>query len=312
MSAPSPKENVAVSEDEVKKLGEFLRNETNPLKARFRALFTLRNINNLLAIQQIGDCFSDPSALLKHELAYCLGQMQSHEAIPILASVLNNLEEHPMVRHEAAEALGAIGGEDCLQILKKYSQDKVTEVAETVELALARICHVQEYANLKQSSPYFSVDPAFPLKGCSDVELLTTMLMNEKLSLYQRYQAMFTLRDLATPESIEAIGKGLKASSALFRHEIAFVLGQLQNSQSIEVLTENLKDLGENEMVRHECAEALGAIGTKECEAILKEFLADEKRVVKESCEVALDICEYEMNGNFQYADGLQTILKQS
>lgn len=101
MSAPSPKENVAVSEDEVKKLGEFLRNETNPLKARFRALFTLRNINNLLAIQQIGDCFSDPSALLKHELAYCLGQMQSHEAIPILASVLNNLEEHPMVRHEA-------------------------------------------------------------------------------------------------------------------------------------------------------------------------------------------------------------------
>lgn len=64
--------------------------------------------------------------------------------------------------------------------------------------------------------------------------------------------------------------------------------------------------------VRHECAEALGAIGTKECEAILKEFLADEKRVVKESCEVALDICEYEMNGNFQYADGLQTILKQS
>lgn len=79
-----------------------------------------------------------------------------------------------------------------------------------MELALARICHVQEYANLKQSSPYFSVDPAFPLKGCSDVELLTTMLMNEKLSLYQRYQAMFTLRDLATPESIEAIGKGIR------------------------------------------------------------------------------------------------------
>ena len=60
--------------------------------------------------------------------------------------------------------------------------------------------------------------------------------------------------------------------------------------------------------VRHECAEALGAIGTPECEQILKEYLKDEKRVVKESCEVALDICEYEMNGNFQYADGLQTV----
>jgi deoxyhypusine monooxygenase len=43
---------------------------------------------------------------------------------------------------------------------------------------------------------------------------------------------------------------GLKAKSALFRHEIAFVLGQLQNPESIQVLTENLKDLEENEMVR--------------------------------------------------------------
>lgn len=64
--------------------------------------------------------------------------------------------------------------------------------------------------------------------------------------------------------------------------------------------------------VRHECAEALGAIGTPECESILKEFLNDSKQVVKESCEVALDICEYEMNGHFQYADGLQTIAQQS
>jgi deoxyhypusine monooxygenase len=93
--------SVPVSEDQVIKLGEFLKNENNPLKARFRALFTLRNIKTPSAIQQIGLVFSDPSALLKHELAYCLGQMQSEAAVPILSSVLSNLEEHPMVRHEA-------------------------------------------------------------------------------------------------------------------------------------------------------------------------------------------------------------------
>jgi len=64
--------------------------------------------------------------------------------------------------------------------------------------------------------------------------------------------------------------------------------------------------------VRHECAEALGAIGTPECGKILQDFLKDPIRVVKESCEVALDICEYEMNRNFQYADGLQTIIQAS
>jgi len=128
----------------VLRIGEYLRNEGNPLKGRFRALFTLRNINTPEAISQIGLCFSDPSALLKHELAYCLGQMQSVEAIPILTKVLGHLEEHPMVRHEAGEALGAIGDDKCLDILKSYENDEVTEVRETVQLALDRIAQIKK------------------------------------------------------------------------------------------------------------------------------------------------------------------------
>jgi len=46
--------------------------------------------------------FSDHSALLKHELAYCLGQMKLVSALPILESVLENLDEDPMVRHEVS------------------------------------------------------------------------------------------------------------------------------------------------------------------------------------------------------------------
>ena len=58
-------------------------------------------------------------------------------------------------------------------------------------------------------------------------------------------------------------------------------------------------------MVRHECAEALGAIATEECTRILADYLCDKERVVKESCIVALDMSEYENSGQFQYADGL-------
>ena len=64
-------------------------------------------------------------------------------------------------------------------------------------------------------------------------------------------------------------------------------------------------DTSESYMVRHECAEALGGIATKECMDILKEYAMDDERVVKESCEVALDMCEYENSDNFQYADSL-------
>jgi deoxyhypusine monooxygenase len=61
-------------------------------------------------------------------------------------------------------------------------------------------------------------------------------------------------------------------------------------------------------MVRHECAEALGAIATPCCFDILKKYLEDGKRVVRESCVIALDICEYENNLEFQYANGLSQI----
>jgi len=296
------------SEEQVKQIGLFLRDPEKPLKARFRALFTLRNINNPQSIKEIGECFSDSSALLKHELAYCLGQMQSSEGIPILESILQNKEEHPMVRHEEAEALGAIGSDQCLGILQRYKADSEEVVRETVELALGRITETKESKGAgDQISPYLSVDPAFPM-DCKDVKKLEELLLDEGVPLYKRYQAMFSLRDLNTKESIEALCKGFQGKSALFRHEIAFVLGQIQSPESIRALTGNLKDLEENEMVRHECAEALGAIGSPECEKILKEYLEDDRRVVRESCVVALDICDYEMAGNFQYADGLQTI----
>ena len=58
-------------------------------------------------------------------------------------------------------------------------------------------------------------------------------------------------------------------------------------------------------MVRHECAEALGSLATSECVQVLSKYLNDTEQVVKESCEVALDITDYEKSGQFQYADGL-------
>ncbi len=49
--------------------------------------------------------FRDPSALLKHELAYCLGQMKNAVALSTLESVLTNEQEDPMVRHEVSFVL---------------------------------------------------------------------------------------------------------------------------------------------------------------------------------------------------------------
>lgn len=98
---------------------------------------------------------------------------------------------------------------------------------------------------------------------------------------------------------------GLKCKSALFRHEIAYVLGQMQEPAGEAQLSVNLADPSESPMVRHECAEALGAIATETAMTVLQEYAKDQERVVRESCEVALDICGYEQSGDFQYANSL-------
>lgn len=43
-----------------------------------------------------------------------LGQLQNKDASAALSNILMDRNEHPMVRHEAAEALGSIAGNDCL------------------------------------------------------------------------------------------------------------------------------------------------------------------------------------------------------
>mmetsp|Transcript_11607 Transcript_11607/g.16108 ORF Transcript_11607/g.16108 Transcript_11607/m.16108 type:complete len:160 (-) Transcript_11607:111-590(-) len=73
------------------------------------------------------------------------------------------------------------------------------------------------------------------------------------------------------------------------------VLGQMAHPSSLECLGESLRRVEEHEMVRHESAEALGAIEGRwdDVEKVLREFVDDEDVVVKESCLVALDAADY-------------------
>ncbi|KAE9552882.1 hypothetical protein FO519_003909 [Halicephalobus sp. NKZ332] len=287
--------------EKIDEIGRTLNNSSLPLAARFRALFVLRNLKDDRSVEWIGKAFIDSSALLKHELAYCLGQMQNPAAIPKLIEVLEDKKQEPMVRHEAGEALGAIGEKSVLDILKKYSTDEFPEVAETCQLAYERIEWVHREGK-DTNSPYDSVDPT-PSSTITDVNQLKSVLIDPAQSLFERYKAMFTLRNINTDEAILALGQGLHCpDSALFRHEVAYVLGQIQSPLSVKDLAIGLKNESENCMVRHECAEALGSIATPEAEELVKKYAKDIDQVVRESCEVAVDMSEYEKSGAFEYA----------
>lgn len=71
---------------------------------------------------------------------------QSDNALKILREVLSDPNQEAVVRHEAAEAIGAIGPADLEQYLEKLEkEDKDIEVRETAHLAVERIKFYREH-----------------------------------------------------------------------------------------------------------------------------------------------------------------------
>jgi deoxyhypusine monooxygenase len=288
------------------------------------------------ALEAIAAALVSPSALLKHELAYCLGQSGKPEAVRFLEACVEDRAEDDMCRHEAAEALGALGFDGSLGLLKARRDDEgeVQVVRETAELAVERIewaasdagkaeklrsRYVDSYKKgslaelICTNSDFASIDPAPPLAESGEAPSIPDFektLLDTSLPLFQRYRAMFALRDLASPPdlptavpAVHSLAKGMYDPSALFRHEIAFVFGQLCHPASVPSLIETLSNTKEESMVRHEAAEALGSLGEEEgVEDVLKKFLDDPEQVVKDSIVVALDMAEFERKGELQYA----------
>lgn len=99
--------------------------------------------------------------------------------------------------------------------------------------------------------------------------------------MFERYRAMFALRNRGDTEAVLALAAGFADASAVFRHEIAYVMGQLQHKAAVPSLTKALVDVNEHAMVRHEAAEALGSIGEEESSEVLAKFQRDNDRIVR-------------------------------
>jgi HEAT repeat protein len=76
-----------------------------------------------------------------------------------------------MVRHEAAEALGAIGSPEAIPILEQYAKDSRPEVRETCEIALDRIRFFNSKKDTPQLSFLIKISLSFKVKIASKAKL---------------------------------------------------------------------------------------------------------------------------------------------
>ncbi|KAG1674938.1 hypothetical protein FOA52_014731 [Chlamydomonas sp. UWO 241] len=273
------------------------------LPEKYQVLFSLRNVKGQDAQDALVEALKDPSALFRHDVCFCLGQRQDAAAVAVLSAKLRDTTEHSMVRHEAGEALGAIGTAACIAALMEHADDAVLEVAETCQLALQRMQYMKDHPDAtNEESPYFSVDPTPALPTSTPTEELRASLLDENARMFDRYAALFALRNKGGPEAVKALGDVFGARSALLKHEVAYVLGQMQDPESTRYLVDVLADGREHAMVRHEAAEALGAIASDDTVVMLQRFACDDEPIVAHSCVVALDMLEHEKSGAAYFA----------
>ena len=149
-------------------------------------------------------------------------------------------------------------------------------------------------------SEFGSVDPA-PASADADVRILGETLCDEGGRMFERMRALSALRNIGGVEAIDALAGGCKSKSALLKHEIAYVMGQMQDSHAVPHLIRRLSDTDEDLMVRHEAAEALGAIGDRSAMTTLESFRNDAEDVISESCEVAIDLLDWVQSKSIDY-----------
>ncbi len=149
-------------------------------------------------------------------------------------------------------------------------------------------------------SEFGSVDPA-PASADADVRILGETLCDEGGRMFERMRALFALRNIGGVEAIDALAGGFKSKSALLKHEIAYVMGQMQDTHAVPHLIRRLSDTDEDLMVRHEAAEALGAIGDRSAMTTLESFRNDAEDVISESCEVAIDLLDWVQSKSIDY-----------
>ena len=170
--------------------------------------------------------------------------------------------------------------------------------------SMCKICDslVSKMSEKPEVSEFGSVDPA-PATDGGKVSEWRKVICDEDERMFQRMRALFALRNEGGPEAIDALDAAYSSKSALLKHEIAYVMGQMQDSYAVPCLIERLSDHDEDLMVRHEAAEALGAIGDRAAIDTLMNYRDDPEPVISESCEVAIDLLEWVESKRLNYGD---------
>lgn len=298
--------------DNIKTVSEctaVLQNSASSVKEKYEVLFHLRTRNDNASVQALIDNYGtmNGSELLQHEIMYILGQMSNDIAVDFLITILNDEKQAPVVRHEAGEALSNYPDhtDRILPELQKYVDSDISVVRSTVRIAIRKLQTYSKDSNYKKYLEA-NIEPADPftaeqLKAHLKTEQIThedilKELLNSEVEEFIKYRIIYYLRNQGDENSVKCLARLLDAAntpltSPLMRHELCFIIGQLQNKADYSFVKDALmgliKDVNEEAIVRHEAVLTYNDIwGNEDFVEIVKN---DKDKLVSESVEIILE-----------------------
>ncbi|MCA9496351.1 MAG: HEAT repeat domain-containing protein [Nanoarchaeota archaeon] len=240
---------------------------------KIQIMFELMNIADEKSLEGIIDILrNDTCELVRHEAAFCLGEMSSFEAVKVLKEVLEK-EKSDVVIHECLMSLGVIGNEDDIGLIENYLSDEREIVSSSAEIAKERIQLKKEIILSRENKN----------------KLISQLLDFENTSRNDRILIIFQLMNLADDDCIEALCKVLKNDPCeIVRHEAVFVLGEIGSDKCVYYLERAIEN-EESSVVIHEGLFALGTSGKKGVIPFLTKYLDNDVYIIAESAKIAID-----------------------
>jgi HEAT repeat protein len=213
---------------------------------------------------------NDSCPLVRHEAVFALGEMAAPSVREFLKELVRKDESY-VVRHEALIALGTIGKEEDKEFLKRYFDDPILEVSNSAKVGYERLSMIESLeGKVKENLDYY-----------------ISRLKSEDVLQNEKIQILFQLMLEGSEKAIYAIYSTIvNDTSSVVRHEAGFVLGEIGNLKSVELMGKAL-ETEDSPIVIHETLFGLGTSGKKEALPIIEEFLNHGDYVVSESAKIA-------------------------
>jgi len=225
----------------------------------------------------------DADSELKREIILALKMIGDKQAAPALNEILLN-DKNPIIRYDAARALGNIASTDSIfTLIKALKTDKNWMVKGACATALGKTGNKKAVNELKSilninagyEASWARDRAAWALAkiGIGGIEALVSSLGANGTSTRRR--ASWALIDIGGP-AVPYLLSALKDFSSFARKRAAMVLGWIGNKEAVVPLSWALED--KDPEVRKMAVWALGRIGETKAIAALKQTLDDQNK----------------------------------